>query len=146
MKYLLKHKLSSLLLVMVGMTGVALMAAPVSARALPPLPTQLMAITCPKGQTAHVEGTCCPPDAKDAGSCLYAKYLNPTINLLSALVGVAVVIGIIVGGIQFSSSAGDPQQAAKGKAHIRNALIALFAYLFFYTALQFLVPGGKLNG
>lgn len=123
------------------------MAIPTPARALPALPTQSMAITCPAGQSTKVaEGTCCPDQATSAKACLYAKYINPTINLLSALVGVAVVIGIIIGGIQFSSSAGDPQQAAKGKAHIRNALIALFAYLFLYAALQFLVPGGKLNG
>jgi hypothetical protein len=73
---------------------------------------------------------------------LFDKYLNPFIAFLSILVGLAVVIGLIVGGIQYIISGGDPQAAANGKRHIRNAIIAFVVYLFLYAIINFLVPGG----
>lgn len=76
---------------------------------------------------------------------LVTKYINPFIQLLSALVGVAVVVSIIIGGIQYSSSAGDPQKASAAKARIRNAIIALIAFIFLYALLDFLMPGGLFN-
>lgn len=126
-------------------------------------------LNCPAGQTAvtaHGQGvarSCCPTaaankaksegkgqsaatDGLTAKYCLYAKYINPLINVLTTIVGIVVVIGIILGAIQFSTSAGDPQKAANGKNHIRNALLGLLAYILLYALLQFLIPGGSLNG
>lgn len=91
---------------------------------------------------------CTDPAASSASTCtakhcdLIKKYINPLISLLSALVGVAVTISIIIGGIQYSSSNGNAQQITAAKARIRNSLIALLAFFFLYTFLQFLVPGG----
>jgi hypothetical protein len=89
--------------------------------------------------------------ALGSGSCtnnpdLIALYLNPAINLFSGLVGVVVVTSIIAGGIQYSSSAGDPQRAAKARGRISNAIIALIAYAFLYMFLQFIIPGGLFKG
>ena len=76
-------------------------------------------------------------------SCnLISKYINPFISLLAALVGIAVTVSIIIGGIQYSSSNGNSQQITAAKARIRNSLIALLAFFFLYAFLQFLVPGG----
>lgn len=76
-------------------------------------------------------------------SCnVVAKYLNPLITALGFLVGVAVVAGVMFGGIQYASSGGDPQKAATGKKHIKMAVIALVGYLFLYAFLAFLIPGG----
>jgi hypothetical protein len=76
---------------------------------------------------------------------LFTKYINPLITLLSAVVGVVVVIGVIYGAIQVSSSAGDPQKSAQGKEHIRNALFGLLAYILLYAFLQCIIPGGRFN-
>ncbi len=73
---------------------------------------------------------------------LVAKYLNPIIKLFTVLFGIAVVIGIIYGGIEYSMSAGDPQKAATGKNRIRNSVIALIAYVLIIAFLNFLIPGG----
>lgn len=73
---------------------------------------------------------------------LYVKYVNPIIKFLSALVGIAVVIGIISGGIRYAASADDPQKAAAGKTQIKGAIIALFVYIFLMAGLQWLIPGG----
>jgi hypothetical protein len=78
-------------------------------------------------------------------TCLLQKYINPAISLLSALIGLAVVITIIRGALLYTSSGGDPSKAAAGKQHIINALIGLAAYLMLYVFLQFIIPGGILN-
>ena len=108
---------------------------------------------CPSGQARYDTGegsTCCPTSVagtaenKIASACAFAKYINPIISLLSALVGVAVVISIIVGAIQFSSAGGDPQKTAAAKDRIRNSIIALVAFVFLFSAIQWLIPGGIL--
>lgn len=79
-------------------------------------------------------------------SCNFvSNYINPTINLLSSIVGLVIVASIIVGGIQYSSSGGDPQKAAKAKTRITNSLIAFLAFIFLYAFLQFIIPGGLLS-
>lgn len=80
----------------------------------------------------------CGPNQCD----IVKKYVNPAINLIGALVGVAVVISIIMGAIQYSTSAGDPQQAAKARQRITMAIVALITYIFLYAFLQFILPGG----
>lgn len=80
----------------------------------------------------------------DKGCTLFTKYINPLIRLLAGVAGIAVVIGIIYGGIEYSASAGDPQKAAKAKTHIRNSIVAFIFFLFLYTILKFLIPGGNL--
>ncbi len=110
--------------------------------------------TLPDGSAGVIQAdghTCCPSSDQSGNSssdtdCLFVKYINPVIELLSALVGVVVVIAVIVGGIEYSSSGGDPQRAASGRKHITNALIGLFAYILLVAFLEFLVPGGSLHG
>jgi hypothetical protein len=124
--------------------------------------TQATNATCADGSAAPGNDTSkCPQGGQDvsdtsdpaasdtkcstAAKCdLVTKYINPFINFLAALVGVAVTISIVVGGIQYASSAGDPQAAAAAKARIRNAIIALITFIFLYALLNFLIPGGLL--
>jgi hypothetical protein len=99
------------------------------------------------------QGTTCNPSDPAAsstkcasvtnGNCdLINNYVNPLIDFLSALVGVAVVVSIIIGGIQYSSSGGDPSKVSAAKNRIRNSLIALVVFLFLFGLINFLVPGG----
>ncbi|HVX24551.1 MAG TPA: hypothetical protein VG992_04395 [Candidatus Saccharimonadales bacterium] len=83
-------------------------------------------------------GNCANPTSCD----LVSKYLNPFVKFLSALVGIIVVIAIISGAIQYSTSGGDPQKAAAGKKHITNAIFALVIYILLAAMLNFLIPGG----
>jgi hypothetical protein len=87
-----------------------------------------------------IDGDCSNPDLKECS--LIKQYINPLIALLAAFVGVAVTISIALGGIQYASSAGDPQKAAAAKDRIRNAIIALLTFLFLLALLTFIVPGG----
>lgn len=82
-------------------------------------------------------------NCEEVSQCdLIVKYIDPLIQFLSALVGVAVVGSIIIGGIQYSSSGGDPQKAAAAKNRIRDAIIALVTFIALYALLNFLIPGG----
>ena len=63
------------------------------------------------------------------------------IQFLSYGVGLVVVGSIIVGGIQYSASRGDPQATAMAINRIRSSLIALLIYIFGYAFLNYLLPG-----
>jgi hypothetical protein len=100
--------------------------------------------SCPGGQVMRADSrVCCPADAAGSASgCLYAKYINPIIRILSFIAGLAAIIGIIIGGIQYASSGGDPQKTAAGKGKVTKAIYGLIAFMFLYSALQFFSPGG----
>lgn len=68
--------------------------------------------------------------------------LQPAIDFLAVGVGVVVVIMIIVGGIQYSTSGSNPQSVQEGKKKIYNAIFALVAFALLYGMLQWLIPGG----
>jgi hypothetical protein len=161
MKYILKYKLSIFILVtLVSLfTSATAVGSVAFANNLNYFATQTPGTSCslygptggPQGVIISDGNTCCPGTAQDAATissstCLFSKYINPLISLFSALVGVVVVIAVIIGGIEYSSSAGDPQRAAAARTHITNALLGLFAYIFLYAFLQFLIPGGFLHG
>jgi uncharacterized membrane protein len=65
--------------------------------------------------------------------------------MLSGLFGLIAVISVIIGGIQFSASGGDPQRVAVARQRISKTVLAIFAYAFLYAFLQFIIPGGVFN-
>lgn len=88
----------------------------------------------------------CSKDNKDTcNSDLVSKYVNPAIDLLSVSFGLFAVVSILIGGISFATSAGDPQQASKAKSRITNTVIAVVCYMFLWAFLQFLIPGGAFR-
>ncbi len=103
---------------------------------------------CKAGQNSACVGTISDPAAsgecRDDNCNVVNKYLNPFIQFLSVMVGVAVIIGIIVSGIQYAASSGDPQKVSTAKNRIRNSIVALIAFIFLYALLQFLIPGQGL--
>ena len=91
----------------------------------------------------------CKVVAEAGGNCaninncdIINNYVNPFVNFLAILVGVGVVTSIIIGGIQYSSSAGDPGKVSAAKNRIRDAIIALVVFVLLYSMLNFLIPGG----
>lgn len=75
------------------------------------------------------------------GQCIIDNYINPAIRALAAVVGVAVVLSIIVGGIQYTTSGDDPQKVSAAKQRIFKSLIALLAFFFLFRFLTWLIPG-----
>jgi hypothetical protein len=88
-------------------------------------------------------GQCDSGECATLNSCgLISKYIDPFVEFLAAAVGVGVVTSIIIGGIQYSSSAGDPGKVSAAKNRIRNAIIALITFMLLYGLIDFLIPGG----
>lgn len=71
--------------------------------------------------------------------------LRGVLQFMAAGVGLAVVGGIIWGGFLFLTARGNSGQVEKGIDAIRNAIIALFLFLFMFAILNFLIPGGILK-
>lgn len=116
---------------------------------------------CPDGKTTVPQGkeSTCPGAATtdsaattggncsnvNTGSCdLLDKYINPFIRFLSAVLGIGAAISLAIGGVQYGSSAGDPQKVTAAKMRIRNTIIALITFIFLFSLLNFLIPGGIL--
>lgn len=64
------------------------------------------------------------------------------VNFLSAAVGVVVIAVIIIGGIQYSVAGDNASALTAAKQRITNGLIALFAFMFAFAFVQWLIPGG----
>lgn len=67
------------------------------------------------------------------------------IHFLSLGVGLVVIGSIIVGGIQYTASRGEPQATALAINRIRASLFALIIYIFAYAALNYIIPGWVLK-
>ncbi|MBI2007795.1 hypothetical protein HYS85_00960 [Candidatus Saccharibacteria bacterium] len=70
------------------------------------------------------------------------KDIQLVIDFLSVGVGIVVVGVIILGGIQYAMAGDSPEAVGKAKQRIMNGLIALLAFIFTYSFVQWLVPGG----
>ena len=79
----------------------------------------------------------CKGDGNPINDMLFA-----VLRFLITGVGIVVVAMVIVGGIQYTFSQGEPQNQAKARQRIMAALSALLLYVFTFAILQWLVPGG----
>ena len=66
-------------------------------------------------------------------------------RFMTALVGIAVVGGITVGGIVYSTGSGNPAKTQKGVTIITNSIIGLVVYALMFAGINFLIPGGIFN-
>ena len=77
--------------------------------------------------------------------CIITRYVNPVVKLLAAVAGVAVVLSIVIGGIQYASAGGDSTKVAAARNRIQQAIIALLAFIFLLAFINWIIPGG-ING
>ena len=87
-------------------------------------------------------GNCVSNSASSGGAIV--NYLRGWLLLLSGVVGTVIMVVLVVAGVQYITSAGDPGLVKAAKQRIFNAILALVLYLMMYAILQFLVPGGIL--
>ena len=71
-------------------------------------------------------------------------YIREFIRLLSAGVGVVVTLMLVVGGVQYASSAGDAQKVESAKNKITHAVEALVLFIFMAAIINYIIPGGLL--
>lgn len=80
-----------------------------------------------------------------ASNCIITQILVPIIRFLLVGVGVVVTVMIVMGGIQYLTSEGNPQRISSAKSKIINALIALALWAFMGLILHWLIPGGIID-
>ena len=68
--------------------------------------------------------------------------LNEIIGILSVGVGIVITASVVYAGIQYTTSRGDPNKTQAAVKRIIQAGIALALYIFGWTILNWLIPGG----
>ena len=72
--------------------------------------------------------------------------LFAAIRFLSAGVGIVVVFSTILAGIQYTTSRDNPESTQKAKGRLISNVVALVVFVFAYSILNFLIPGGFFKG
>lgn len=78
----------------------------------------------------------------DTGGNSVVSAVLQLVNFLAVGVGIAVVGGIVWGGMLYASSNGDSSKAKQGITTIVNAVLGLLLFIFMYALINFIVPGG----
>jgi len=96
-------------------------------------------------------GTKCPtgpgieiPNTPGSGGAI-VFYLKQIIHLANILVGGVIMLVLVVAGVMYIISAGDPGRTKKAKNMVVQAIVALVLYMFVFAILNFVVPGGVLT-
>lgn len=74
----------------------------------------------------------CVPHGKAA---IYA-YLQAAVNIFEGLLGIAIVLAIVISGVQYILSAGSPDATKSAKGRLTNAVLALVLYLLMFGILK----------
>jgi hypothetical protein len=145
--YIRKQKAAVLsLMTALGLLGSLASAAPALAAPLSPAAAPIFAATCTDVNRENAAAQLKETKSQQSGlKCLISNYINPAVAFLAAAAGVAVVISVIIGAIQYSSAGGDPSKVAAARNRIVESIVALLAFLFLYAFLNYLLPGG-VNG
>lgn len=77
-------------------------------------------------------------DGDDAIFCV----LNTALTVLTWGVGIAATVGIVLSGIQYTSSRDNAEQTAKAIKRIIGIVIGLLVYAMMWGFLNWLIPGG----
>lgn len=145
---------SSFVMVFVVLASLFILSAPVQSAFAEPNPSQAQPQTSTPSASLSSDNAPTTCGGKDLGSktdindktgCPIVGYLIIGINILTGAVGLVVVASIIFSGIQYSAARDDPQKIAAAKSRIVSAVLALLMYVFMFTFLQWVVPGGVLN-
>lgn len=88
----------------------------------------------------------CLGGAAPAGTAPIHDMAYSFLRFLSAGIGIIIVISIIAAGIQYSSSEGSAEATQAAKTRIQNSVIGLIIYIFSFSLIQYLVPGGIFAG
>jgi len=76
------------------------------------------------------------------GECLFENYLQPGLNLMAAIVGLACAGSYIAAGIRYETSADNSQKVSDAKQRIVTTTFVLIGFFVFYAFMKYLIPGG----
>lgn len=71
-------------------------------------------------------------------------YMRAIIRFLSIGVGLVTVGMIVISGIRYITSSGNPQAVQDAKSKLLNAVLGLILFIFSVAIINYLIPGGLL--
>ena len=77
--------------------------------------------------------------ADSGGGLTLTGAIDNIVNTLLFIIGIIAVLVIIIGGIMFATSAGDPSRAKRAKDTILYAVIGLVVAILAYAIVNFVV-------
>jgi vacuolar-type H+-ATPase subunit I/STV1 len=86
---------------------------------------------------------CVNNDPKTGGAIV--NYLKTILLFLSGAIGLIVMLMLVIGGINYITSTGDPARIKGAKDMIQNAIVALVLFLCMFAIISFILPGGVLQ-
>ena len=78
------------------------------------------------------------------GAAIYSL-LAAIIRVLTGAIGIVAIIGLLVFGISYLKSGGDPAKAKKARTRLVNLGIGVVLYIVAFAITEFLLPGGIVN-
>ena len=105
---------------------------------IPSIVVSSFALSILSSKQANAVETAILPDTDIAG------LLNIVLVVLTTGVGIAATVAFVAAGIMYSTAAGNAAQVQKAKTMIFNTVIGIIAYVFMWTILEWLIPGGVL--
>lgn len=84
-----------------------------------------------------------PEDAGIAQVTLTQANVTSLVSAVLGLAGMVAVLFIVLGGISYATSAGDPGKISKAKDTILYAIIGLVVTIISFVAVQFILGGMK---
>lgn len=140
----MKLKLSALIISIFSITGMVAVTSPVVSAE----PFDFFSSKCEKVKDSELCGPCkgnqdatiCQ-DAKSTGNPIYGPegVIALAVNILSVIIGVAAVIVIIIAGIQYMLSTGDPTKVNNSKNAILYAIVGLIVAAVSQVIVKFII-------
>ena len=92
---------------------------------------------CSGSTAGYADGSYCSKTHNGIVDLLFA-----IIRFLSDGVGLVVIVSVIIGGIQYIMSRGDPNATGAAIKRLTSALTALLIFIFAYAILNYVIPVG----
>jgi hypothetical protein len=80
-----------------------------------------------------------------ASGGVIVAYVILIVQFMVELVSAVIILMIVVAGIQYLTSAGDPGAIKSAKSRLTNAIVALILLMFMYAILNAVLPSGVLH-
>lgn len=126
----ISNKIKTLAAGGLGVVAMGLQALPVAA---------IGNIRCPDGTTVTGDLSKCDKIKSDLNNNNLMGTFNQIINVIIGVIGFIAVIVIILGGVQYTTSAGDSNKVKKAKDTIMYGIIGLVVALLAYSIVNFVL-------
>lgn len=105
------------------------------------LPASAATVYCPNGEASSTSDLSGCPDYEgtSADDVNLMKTLNTIINVALGVIGFLAVVMIIVGGVMYTTSAGDAAKVTKAKNTIMYGIVGLVIALLAYAIVNFVL-------